>query len=126
MFYLEKEKYERDSLEVGDEWIKEIELDAKYYIHTAILKAQIALTKDNINEGFLQYIQLIEHIEILCRSNKMLDDKYKEFIQNFLDSDEYKNEQNNTIKLVKLAHKKLEGIMVELADTKPIYQELKL
>jgi len=119
-------KYEVDSYDVSDDSFKEVKLDSNFYIHNALIKAQGALTKDDINGGFLQYIQLMEHIEVLCRSNRMLSANYDALIKNFKLSDEYTKETNGTVKLVKLAHKKLEGIMNEISETRPVFQELKL
>jgi hypothetical protein len=113
-----------------DGFIKLTDTDYKFnpdvHIFNAIHAAQRALTKDNIAEGFIQYRVIIEHLEVLARPAKLLPDDYDEEIKKFKDSDEYKQEDKDMARSVKLASKKLGLIMKSVFERKPITEALKL
>lgn len=101
---------DNDTFNVGELGIEDIKLNPDFYIHTALLKAQDALIKDNIKDGFAQYRVLIEHIEVLATASKIIEDAYKTDVEVFKNSDEYKNTDADTKSTV-LANKKLFLIM---------------
>lgn len=92
----------------------DIKINPDYYIHKALIKAQEALIKDNIKEGFLQYRQCVEYIEVLCNSANMLTDGYREAIKKFIEDEDAKNvtsQDEILAKSVRIANKKL-GLML--------------
>lgn len=103
----------------------DIKINPDFYIHSAIVRAQQALTKENLQEGFLQYRILIEHIEVLVKSAKFLPLDYEKQIKEYQASYEYKKEDKGHVRGVKLANFKLNLIMSEVfgrkTDTNPIY-----
>lgn len=107
------EDYDSSVLDIDEVKGTDIKINPDYYIHNALIKAQQALTKDNMKEGFIQYRVFIEHIETLCRASKMLPGDFDERIKSFLSSKEYKDVQINELtKGVRLADFKL-GLMME-------------
>ena len=102
---------DKDTFNVGEIGIEDIKLNPDFYIHTALLKAQDALIKDNIKDGFAQYRILIEHIEVLATASKIIEDAYKLDVENYKTSDEYKNITDEFSKSTALANKKLFFIM---------------
>lgn len=113
-------KYDEEIDDVDEIKGTDIKINPDYYIHNAILKAQTALTKDEVKDGFLQYSMLIEHIEDLCRAAGMLPDDYDEEIKKL----QYKN--NDVIEMVKKANHKLRLLMKEVFNNKVLTQPLKL
>jgi len=128
MYREEKEyqKYERDVIDVDEVAGTDIKINPDYYIHTALLKAQAALTKDNLQEGILQFVMIIEHIEVLCYSAGMLPDNYEQSIKDYKETEEYKKVQDkDMIAQAKVSHKKLRLMMSEVFKTKTISTSLK-
>lgn len=105
------EYYEKQVIDIDEIDGTDIKINPDFYIHKALLKAQDALAKENLKEGFLQYRQFIEHIEVLCSSAKMLGPEYEEQLESFKNSDQYKNLNDKTARSIKLANKKLNLIM---------------
>lgn len=121
----EYNKYDNEIVDTDEIEGTDIKINPDFYIHKALIKAQEALVKDNLNEGYLQYRQCIEHIEVLCQAAKMLDDEYKKAIKDFLDSKDYKETKDNQAKSVKLANKKLGLIMRGIFSNKTATFNLK-
>lgn len=103
----------------------DVKINPDFYIHSALVKAQEALTSPNIQEGFLKYRVLIEHMEVLCIAAKMLTPDYEKKINEFTISDKYKAESRDEIKSVLLATKKLELMMMEVFSNKVSTQPMK-
>ena len=118
-------KYDNEIIDIDEVQGTDMKINPDYYIHSALLKAQQALIKDNLQEGLLQYRILIEHIEVLCRSAGKLPSNYKTEIETFEKSEEYIKEKDNLIKSVKLATKKLELLMNEVFSSKVSTEPLK-
>lgn len=97
-----------------------IKINPDFYIHNAILKAQQALLNPDFKEAHLRYSLFVEHIEMLSKAAKKIDDKYDLDIKNYMDSMEYKTTPDNIIKQSKLANKKLAIIMENVFDAKPM------
>lgn len=119
-----QDKYEG---EVSDDMQDtDIKINPDFYIHNALLKAQYALVKDNIKEGFLQYQVLVNHIELLCRAASMLDkDKYHSELLEYKESLE-KEKLESHIKEIRYSDKKLELLMTNVFKNKPITDALKM
>jgi hypothetical protein len=97
----------------------DIKINPDFYIHKALIKAQECLADPDMRVGLLRYRQFIEHIEVLCRSAKMLPDTYKESVKSFINEDDYKKCDSNT-QSAKLSHFKLELLMSEIFSSKTI------
>jgi len=111
------DKYENDVIDVDEVIGTDIKINPDYYIHSALLKAQAALMNDTTKEGFTKYWVFIEHIEVLCKAANMLSPKYEEDIKAYKESKEYQKAEP-FLKNVKLANKKLGGLMEEVFSKK--------
>ena len=124
----ETDRYKKydDEIEDVDEIVgTDVKINPDFYIHNALIKAQAALTKDNVKEGFMQYRLLVEHIETLCRAAKMLDNDYDTQLDDFKKTDEYSIEEQSYVKSVKLATKQLEILMDQVFSSKVSTDPLK-
>ena len=119
------EYYEKEIIDIDELIGTDIKINPDYYIHTALLKAQAALMNDNMKEGFVQYRQFIEHIEVLCDAANMLPKEYDEKIKEFKNSKNYRAVDGVRIKSIKLADKKLNLIMTSVFNRKISTQPLK-
>ena len=102
---------DNDTFNIGEIGIDDIKINPDFYIHTALLKAQDALIKDNIKDGFAQYRILIEHIEVLATASSIIEKPYLIEVENYKNSDEYKKITDEFLKSMSLANKKLYLIM---------------
>jgi hypothetical protein len=128
---MEKQDYSKIDDDIAD--IDEIDaaenkINPEIYIHQALLKAQACLINPNIQDGFMQYRVLVEHIESLCKSAKILlnETEYKEKIK--IKSDEIKQDNINLSSLelnTKLANTKLELLTEQIFKNKVINISLK-
>lgn len=121
------EEYESQIEDVDELSGTDIKINPEFYIHTAVLKAQEALVKENVQVGFLQYRVMVEHIETLCRAAKMLTkESYDEAIEKYKkENEEYAKETNQEVKSVRLATKKLELLMQQVFSAKVTTSHLK-
>lgn len=119
-------KFDADVIDNEDFNATDIKINPDFYIHNAIVKSQAALANPNMKEGFLQYRQFIEHIEVLCRAAGRLDKDYSSSIETFKESEEYTGAENESIKSARLANKKLELLMDNIFKNKTIFSSLKL
>ena len=111
--------YEDEIVGVDEVAGTDIKINPDYYIHHALLKAQVALTKENLTEGLIQFRIMVEHLEGLCKAAKLLDkEKYALAIKEFIESDDYKKEEDQKLKSARLANKKIELIMVEAFENR--------
>ncbi len=110
--------YEKQIIDIDEVIGTDIKINPDYYIHTGLLKAQAALMKENIKEGFVQYRQFIEHIEVLCDAANMLPADYKKKIDDYLKGKENANITDPMIQSVRLANKKLFLIMASVFGRK--------
>ena len=119
------EQYEQEIIDIDELIGTDIKINPDYYIHTALLKAQVALTDDNTKEGFMKYRQFIEHIEVLCSAANMLPKDYDTVLAEFKEKDDYKKCENPLIQSVRLANKKLHLIMGSVFSRKISTEPLK-
>lgn len=103
----------------------DIKINPDYYIHQGLLRAQKALTQENVKEGFLQYRLIIEHIEVLCKAAKMLESDYEDILEEFKKTEEYREEKDTLVQSVKLANKKLSLMMEAVFSNKVSTSPLK-
>lgn len=102
----------------------DVKINPDYYIHTALLKAQKALVKDNLKEGLVQFRFMVEHIEVLCLAAGMIDKEYNEAIELFKKTKEYKD-ADDTAKSVRLSNKKIELMMKAVFSQKTLTEPTK-
>lgn len=119
---------ETDILSFEDPSTTDIRIKPQFYIHTALLMAQRALmfsvVKGGIGDGIVTYSVFIEHIEVLCKAANFITDAYNETINEFKQTDEYKNIKREDVRLARLSNKKLEELMREVFNTQPINRAL--
>jgi Na+-transporting NADH:ubiquinone oxidoreductase subunit NqrF len=104
----------------------DVKINPDYYIHSALIKAQQALIKDDVKGGFMQFRVIVEHIEILTRAANMLTPKYAEEVDKYKKTDEYSKEEDNFVRLTKLANKKLELLLIEVFANKVSTEPMKI
>lgn len=121
----ESQKYDSD-VDIKMDFEEDLNISPKQHINRAIIYAQRALLKDDVKSAFLQYRIIVEHIETLCRSAGFLDDEYNGKIEEYKKSKEYIEEEENSIKSVKLANKKLGLLMDIFFKAQPITEPLRL
>lgn len=110
---MDKERYENETYDVSDMENTDIRINPDYYIHHALMKAQQALIKEDVNIGFLQFRMIVEHLEVLCRSAGIIDDDYKTEVESYRTSTDY-TKADEKIKDIKLANKKIELLTKEV------------
>jgi len=103
----------------------DIKINPDFYIHKALLKAQDALSSDNLKEGFIKYRQFIEHIEVLCSSAEIIPHDYYDKINEYKQSKEFLN-LSEQAKSPAIANKKLKLMMVAVFQSKTQTNPLKL
>lgn len=103
----------------------DIKINPDFYIHKALLKAQDALAKDSLQEGFLQYRQFIEYIEVLCKAADIAGEEYTKALDEYKKTKEYTDIKNDTVKSMKLANKKLYLMMRDVFSAKTATFKLK-
>jgi len=128
------EKYDFDDLDkkvvdVDEIMGTDLKINPDYYIHTALLSAQKALLKENVNEGFLAYWVFVEHIEVLCRAAGMVGEDYDDNIKEYkieIDFDKEVKTSQSLVVQVKLANKKLQLMMASVFSAKTITAPMQL
>lgn len=88
----------------------DVKINPDFYIHTALLKAQSCLVKDDVKGGLTQFRILVEHIEALCVASNMLSQDYDDELVKFkadLSGD-------GIVGDTKIANKKLELLLKEV------------
>lgn len=102
----------------------DVKINPDVYIHFSLLRAQNCLTNPNTKDGFIQFVVMVEHIEILAKSSGRLPENYAEEIKKY--QDEIKTQDlPEYIKLTRLSHKKLELILTRIFDQKTLVGTLK-
>lgn len=118
--------YDKEIIDIDELDDIDIKINPDYYIHKALLKAQESLTKDNITEGFLQYRQFIEYIEVLCNAAGMLEEDYFIEVEKYKKTKDYTDSQKDIVKSMKLSNKKLYLMMKEVFTAKTATFKLKV
>lgn len=82
--------YDFETFDVDDLQDVDVKINPSFYIHHCFVKLQNALIKDDAKAGFLQYRQLIEHLEIIClNTNLVIESSYREDFKNLLLDPDY-------------------------------------
>lgn len=108
--------YDKDILDIDEVSIDETKINPDYYIHNAILKTQQALIKDDFEKGLLQYLILIDHVEILAKASSRLPTDYEKKVKEYIAEIKAPESLNLTKTtdlpfMIKIAHKKIELIL---------------
>lgn len=101
----------------------DIKINPDYYIHTALLRAQKCLLKEDIKAGFLAYKVFIEHIETLCIAANMLESDYESKLKEF--KEKLKGKGDDLAAEIKLSNEKLRLMMTAVFDRKEIKTSIK-
>ena len=120
------ERYDRSVVDLATLDNIDVNIKPEKFIYTALLKAQSALLNENITEGIIQYRLIIEHIETLCRSSRMLRKGYEEQIEEYKKTKEYKESKKTISKDAKLANKKMELLLSTIFSNSPVEEHLEL
>jgi len=118
-------KYDDEIQDIDEIVGTDIKINPDFYIHTAILKAQNCLSKENVKEGFLQFRVMVEHIQILTEAATILSDDYKKEMNKYKKTEEYEKETNDEVRLTKLANYKLKFLLKEVFSSKISTEPLK-
>lgn len=121
----EYKDYEKEIIDIDEVTGTDVKINPDFYIHSALIKAQQALTKENMKEGFIQFRVLVEHIEVLCKAANMLSDTYSKGLEDYKKSNEYIDEADNLVRASKLANKKLGLLMQEVFSNKVLTDSIK-
>jgi len=106
---------------------RDLNINPQVYIHTAINRSQMALLNPNLEAGLTQYVFLINQIEMVTRSARLLnEDDYKKSIDEFKNTEEYKSEKRALYQHVLLAGEKLRLLLRDLFDNRTSSAPLKL
>lgn len=101
----------------------DIKINPDYYIHSALLRAQKCLLKDNLKDGFLAYVVYIEHIETLADAANMLEDDYRVKLDEF--RKKLKDVKDPLANDIKMSNEKLRLMMSAVFNRKEIKAPLK-
>jgi len=118
-------KYESEIIDTDDIAGADIKINPDFYIHNAIVKAQGALINPNVQEGFLQFRVLVEHLETLALASNRLPIDYSARVTEFQQDAGYLAEHSTLVKSVLLSNKKLELILKQVFISKTATNILK-
>lgn len=101
--------------------MSDVRVNPEYYIHTGILRAQIALgMSDDYKEGVKKFVAFVEHIESIAKGFMDLkDSEYADKIKEEKEKDVDSN-QDIYLRLMRIANKKIELLMRNIKGTKTI------
>lgn len=116
----ENEMMQQDNLLSTD-----IKINPDYYIHDTIVKATASLSNVDVRDRFLQYRQFIEHLEILCKAAGKIPNDFDDKINQFKETDEFKNLKGDDIRAARIVNKKLELILGDVFSSKLVSTSLK-
>lgn len=117
--------YEKETFDIGEMSGKEIKVNPGYLIMRALIKVQDALTTDEPKAGFLKYIILVDHIEKLAQSARLLPDKVMDEIKEALEKANIKD-SNDLLKQSKEANIRLGIITRHVFSSNTLDMSLKV
>jgi len=128
---MKEPNYEDETYDINEMEFTDLKINPSYYLHSAILKAQQALIKDNFEAGVTQYLIMIEHLEIVAKASKSTPENYDTQIQEFkkdikAPKDLLISNKEHFAFLIKIAHKKLEIILGGMFSSTTITDPLPL
>ena len=120
------DKYENTIKDVDEVEGTDVKINFDFYMHTALNKLQVCLTKDNMKEGLMQYRLIVEHMEGLAEAARVLGKDYYEKVEEFKKSKEYAEMDDDLNKSTKLADKKFRLITSQVFSNKIALDSIKL
>lgn len=112
--------------------ISDVQIKPNYYIHNALVNLQTALINPDVRAGFSQYVLIIEYMETICKSAKLLPDTYADQITQFKQEieqakrDDPEANKDLMVNMVKVANRKLEIMLTEVFANIVLTESVKL
>jgi hypothetical protein len=124
----QSDKYDANVIDEGDLLDeRDLKVNPQIYIHQALQRSQVALLNPNLEAGLTQFVFLIQQIETLCGSARLIDEvEYKRILDEFKSTDDYKSEKRALYQHMQLSQKKLEFLLKALFDNRTSNAPLKL
>jgi hypothetical protein len=114
----EYNEYENQIEDIDEVKGTDVKINADYYIHRTLDATLDALKNPNIKDGLIQYRMLIEHLETLADSSKLLTNDYKDNLEKYKQSKEFAEEKEDFARNMKLSNKKLSLLTKEVFSNK--------
>lgn len=115
--------------DIPEETYNDDTININKYLNIAILTAQRILPnstlKGDIENGFTAYGLQIEQAEMFARAGGYLSPDYDKDLKKYIDSDDIKNIEKDSIKMARIANKKLFLIMREIGEKSNYDGEMK-
>lgn len=106
---------------------RDLNINPNQYIHIAIQRSQLALLNPNMEAGLVQYIFIVQQIELVCRSSRIIDEaSYLSDVDKFKRTDFYKNEKRELYQMMNVAQEKLRLLLTEVFNNKVSSAPLKM
>lgn len=129
---MSKKNYEIPQLEEFDKEVLDLDelpgtdskITAVYYLHLIITKIIHCMSKDDTKLGLLQTRMLVELAEIIAEKDSKIPQDYKEQVQKYIESKEYKDSTPES-RSNKLANHKLKLICGELFKQQTLIMPIK-
>lgn len=120
--------YEEQDLTEGMDDIKgvDIKINPDFYVHNLLIKAQDALMDENLSNGMYRYRLLVEQIEILANSARMLGEEYKTELESFKQENKELREKETKKYVFLEASKKMELLTKSIFIAKGVTDALKV
>lgn len=119
-------EYEDKIIDIDEIDGTDIKINPSFYLHLALLNCQKSLQKDDVKAGFLQFITIVEHTEILARSAGIIDQtNYDEEIKTFKTKEHYTKAVVGIPQDTRLANKKIELITKQFFKNTTLVAPLK-
>ena len=118
-----------DIMDIEEEWQDDATINLNVMLKNALQLAARTLAagaKDNFTNTILSYSTLIEYAETMAKARRYVQDDYDDKINEFRDSKEFKNIDNKSIQIAKLANKKLALITQGIQQGQPIDTSIKM
>lgn len=124
----QSDKYDSQVIDDGDLLNEhDLNINPQIYIHMALQRCQVALLNPNLDAGLVQYVFLVQNIEMTCRSAGLInEDEYKRVLDEFKLKEEYKVERRMLYQQMSLAQEKLRLLLTELFSNRTSSSPLKL
>lgn len=102
----------------------DVKINPSYYIHLALINLNKSFD-EKLEDSFVRYRHVVEHLEILCRSAGFVPESYDADIDNYKKSAEYSEESDKGVKIAMLSRKKLSLMMQNVFKQRGISTSLK-
>jgi hypothetical protein len=99
----EYEKYESQIIDIDEIEGTDIKINPAYYMHTALVGSQRALANTDLIVGMIQFINIIEDLEGILISNKLIPADYDTQIAEYKKKEEVTKLKDSTQQLFKIA-----------------------